>query len=116
METTTYDRGVGSDAMRAAENVIGQAGGSAHGAIDRVSDAARPGVERLASGAHHAVDKIAGYAGQAVDTLNSKSGQLTDTGARLVDAGRDYVRANPMMSVGIGIAAGYVLSRLFTSR
>jgi ElaB/YqjD/DUF883 family membrane-anchored ribosome-binding protein len=116
METTTYGSEMGSNAMRAVETVIDQAGSSAHGAINKASDAARPTVERLASGAHHAVDKIAGAAGQAAEALNCKSEQLTDASTRLLEAGRDYVRDNPVMSVGIGVAAGFVLSRLLGSR
>ena len=112
---TTHGPETGNNAMRAVENVIDQAGGTAHGAIDKAVDAARPTVERLASGAHSAVDKIAGCAGQAVETLNAKSEQLTDAGTRFVDAGREYVRANPVMSLGIGVAAGFVLSRLLSS-
>ena len=94
---------------------IDEAGTSAHDTIDKVSDAARPAVDRLASGAHQAVDKIAGAASQAVETLGVKGEQLSDAQARLAEAGRNYVRENPMMAVGIAIAAGFVLSRVLRS-
>ena len=87
-----------------------------HATIDKVSDTARPAVDRLASGAHQAVDKIAGAAGQVVETFGAKGEQLNDAQQRLVEAGRNYVRDNPMMALGIAIAAGFVLSRVLSSR
>jgi len=51
-----------------------------------------------------------------VETLGIKGEQLSDAQARLAEAGRNYVRDNPMMAVGIAIAAGFVLSRMFSSR
>jgi len=105
-----------TDPTRPLERAIGQAGASAHSTIDKVSETARPAVDRLASGAHQAVDKIAGAAGQVVETLGIKGEQLNDAQARLVEAGRNYVRENPMMALGIAIAAGFVLSRVVSSR
>ncbi len=116
METTTDFTHVTNVPTRPLGRAIEQAGASAHGTIDKASDAARPAVDRLASGAHHAVDRIADAAGQAVETLGVKSEQLRDTQARLAEAGRNYVRDNPIMALGIAIAAGFVLSRIFSSR
>ena len=116
METTTDFTHVTNDPTRPLGRAIDQAGASAHSTIDKASDAARPAVDRLASGAHQAVDKIAGAAGQAVETLGIKGEQLSDAQARLAEAGRNYVRDNPMRALGIAIAAGFVLSRMFSSR
>ncbi|MET0168087.1 MAG: hypothetical protein ABW318_24240 [Vicinamibacterales bacterium] len=115
MEATTDFTQTTNDATRPLGRAIDQAGASAHGTIDKVSDAARPAVDQLASGAHQAVDKIAGAAGQAVKTLGIKGEQLSDAQARLAEAGRNYVRQNPMMAMGIAIAAGFVLSHVLRS-
>ena len=67
-------------------------------------------------GAHQAVDKIAGVAGQAVDTLGENAEQLKNAQAKAVEQCRGYVRDNPLMSLGIAIGAGYILSKLLSSR
>ena len=95
---------------------VNDASATAHSAIDKMSDAARPAVERLATGAHQAVDKIAGAASTAADSLAVKGEQLMDAHARMTEECRVYVRANPMAAVGIAVAAGFVLSRLFSAR
>ena len=116
METTTDFTPVTNDLTRPLGRAIEKAGASAQSTIDKASDAARPAVDRLASGAHQAVYKIAGAAGQAVETLGIKGEQLSDAQARLAEAGRNYVRDNPMKALAIAIAAGFVLSRMFSSR
>jgi len=41
---------------------------------------------------------------------------LKDMHARAMDQGRGYVRDNPLMALGIAIAAGFLLSKLWGSR
>jgi len=109
---------VANESSRTAARAVDQASAGAHTAIDKVSDAARPMVDRVASGAHQAVDKIAGVAGRAAETLNVKGGQLHDAQVRAMEQCRGYVRDNPIASIGIAVAAGFLLSRLLalTSR
>ena len=95
---------------------VDQASTRAHEVIDTVSDAASPLVARIASGAHQAVDTIANVAGQAAESLGISSEQVKQAQARAFEFGRVYVRDHPLASVGIAIAAGYVLSRLLSSR
>jgi ElaB/YqjD/DUF883 family membrane-anchored ribosome-binding protein len=116
METTGKTAPNPHDGGRHLGQAIDQAGTGAHDAIDKVSDAARPAVDRMASGAHLVVDKIASVAGQAAETLGVKGDELQNIQARAMEQCRGYVRANPAMSLGIAIAAGYLLSRLLSSR
>lgn len=88
----------------------------AHQTIDQVSDAARPAVDRVASGAHSAVDKLAGAATSAAETMSVRGAQLKEAQTRMTESCRGYVRENPMVSVGIAAAVGFVLSRLFKHR
>lgn len=95
---------------------LDQASAGAHKVIDKASDAARPVVDRLASGAHQAVDKIATAAGQAADTLGVNAEQLKNAQVKVMEQCRGYVRDHPMASLGIAIGAGFILSRLMSSR
>ena len=104
------------EAGGAVARTVDHATASAHHAIDKASDAARPAVDRVASGAHQTVEKIAGAATQAAETLDLKSEQLMDAQARLTETCRSYVRDNPVASLGIAVAAGFLLSRLLGPR
>ena len=66
--------------------------------------------------AHDAVDKIATAADQAVEALGEKGEQLKNAEHRLMDNCHGYVRTNPVASIGIAVAAGFILSRLLSSR
>lgn len=105
-----------TDGSRTLARTVDQASTGAHEAIDKVSDAARPVVDRINSGAHHAVDQFASAAGQAADTLGVTDEQLKNAQVRAMEQCRGYVRDHPVMSLGIAIAAGFLLSRLLSSR
>ena len=109
--TPSYNDGSGTLAR-----TVDQASTGAHDVIDKVSGAARPAVDRFASGAHQAVDKIASAASQAAETLGMKGAQLKNAQVRAMEQCRGYVRENPVTALGIAIAAGYLLSRLWRSR
>lgn len=95
---------------------IDQASGRMHDSINRASDAARPAVDRIASSAHSAVDSIAEAAYNAADSLGAKGGNLKEMQTRLMEDCNNYVRENPMTSLGIAAAAGFLLSRMISSR
>jgi ElaB/YqjD/DUF883 family membrane-anchored ribosome-binding protein len=105
-----------NDGSRNLARAVDKGSASAHDAIDKVSDAARPVADRIASGAHQAVDKIASAASQVGETLGVKGEQLKGVQLRAMEKCRGYVRENPIVSFGIAIAAGYLLSRLLSSR
>ena len=112
MEATEIVTPSFNDGSRTVGRTVDQAASGAHDAIDKISDAARPMVDRIASGAHQAVDKIAGVTGQAAETLGVRGEQLKNAQAQA----RIYVRDNPLAALGIALAAGYLLSRLLSSR
>lgn len=95
---------------------IDQAGAGVHKTIDKLADAAHPAVDALTSSAHRVVDKATNVANQTADTLATKGAQLNDAQAQLVNNCRDYVRTNPLTSLGFAIAAGFLLSRIVSSR
>jgi ElaB/YqjD/DUF883 family membrane-anchored ribosome-binding protein len=85
---------------------------SAHDRINQMSEAARPAVDRMASNAHAVIDTVAGAATSAVDTLGIKGDQLSNAQEKLVEVARGYMREHPIASLGIALAAGWILSRV----
>jgi ElaB/YqjD/DUF883 family membrane-anchored ribosome-binding protein len=59
---------------------------------------------------HEALDKIAGATRQTVDTLGEKGGQLKIAQRQWLENCRNYIRDQPLMSLGIAAAAGFLLS------
>jgi ElaB/YqjD/DUF883 family membrane-anchored ribosome-binding protein len=103
-------------ARGAVERAVDHATEGAHHKIDAISSSGKPAVDRMAASAHEAVDKVSGVASHAVETLGVKGEQLNAAEKRLVSSTRQYVQEHPVASIGIAIATGYVLSRMFSSR
>ncbi len=95
---------------------VDQATVDIHDGINAVSDAARPAVDRLASSAHTVVDQISGVVAHAAESIGAKGDQLKGTQDQLVESAREYLRERPVVSLGIAMATGYLLSRLLSSR
>lgn len=73
-------------------------------------------VDTALQSAHGAVDKIADMTNQAVEAFGDKGKELQNAEKQLVADCRGYVRDNPVTSLGIAVAAGFLLSRLLSSR
>jgi ElaB/YqjD/DUF883 family membrane-anchored ribosome-binding protein len=89
---------------------------AAHETIDYVADAARPALDHLASNAHGTVDHMGVGAARAAEALGTRGDQLNDNGKKMVERAGEYVRENPVASLGMAVAAGYILSRLLSAR
>jgi len=66
--------------------------------------------------AHDTVDKIADVTHEAVGSMKERSEQLRHAEKDMVDNCSSYVRSNPVTSLGVAVAAGFVLSRLLSGR
>ena len=73
-------------------------------------------INKASKSAHEAVDKIANVGNQAAETLGEKGEQLKNAEQQLVENCRGYVRDNPITSLGIAAAAGFLLSRVLSGR
>ncbi|WKJ92289.1 DUF883 domain-containing protein [Methylomonas montana] len=73
-------------------------------------------IDKASNYAHEAVDKIASASHHASETLDQKSEQLKTAEQRLVKNCQGYIRDNPVTSLGIAVATGFLLSRLLSSR
>jgi ElaB/YqjD/DUF883 family membrane-anchored ribosome-binding protein len=116
MEADTTTMMGSNEAQKDVGRTVDKLAGNAHRAIDKAADGARPKVDQMAAGAHNLVDKLAGAANNAADSFDEKSAQMKDAQARVTEGCRDYVREHPFTSLGIAVAAGFLLARLLSSR
>jgi ElaB/YqjD/DUF883 family membrane-anchored ribosome-binding protein len=98
------------------EKGVKSATGAAHDSIRSMSDLAHPALDNLASNAHDAVDRAGVAATHAAKTLGAKGDQLNAGGKRAIERAGAFVNENPVASLGMAVAFGYLLSRLVSSR
>ena len=73
-------------------------------------------IDKASHSAHEAVDKIASATNQAAEALGEKGEQLKNAEQQLMESCRGYVQDNPITSLGIAVAAGFLLSRVLSGR
>ena len=105
-----------NDKDRRVAGAVQRASTGAHSVIDKVTGAAHPAVDRIASGAHRTVDRATGAATHTAAVFNVKREQLKYARLRAMGETRDYVRANPLLSLGIAVATGYLLATVLRTR
>ena len=69
-------------------------------------------LHKATTSAHGAVDQMAEAAAPAAQWLDEQGEALTGGGKKLMDDTCKYVSAHPLQSLGIALAAGFLLSRL----
>jgi ElaB/YqjD/DUF883 family membrane-anchored ribosome-binding protein len=72
--------------------------------------------DNAVNSAHEAVDKISAATNQAAEALGEKGHQLKNAEKRMMESCSGYIRDNPISSIGIAVAAGFLLSRLLSGR
>jgi ElaB/YqjD/DUF883 family membrane-anchored ribosome-binding protein len=72
--------------------------------------------DKASSYVHDAVDKITNATNHATEALEEKGEQLKNAEEHLVENCRSYIQSNPITSLGAAVAAGFLLSRLLSSR
>jgi ElaB/YqjD/DUF883 family membrane-anchored ribosome-binding protein len=95
---------------------IDSARAEAHSAIDGISNVAHPAVDRLASNAHEVIDRLVSAANSAGDTYENQAAALGRMRDRVTGSTGEYIVRNPLSSIGMALAAGFLLSRLLRSR
>lgn len=71
-------------------------------------------IDKLSSAAEEAAEKIASVTSQATEVLGEKGEQLKELEEQLMEDARDYIREHPITSMGIALAAGFMLSQITT--
>jgi len=70
-------------------------------------------LNKAAAVAHKAVDSVAGAAAPAANWIAEQGDSLHSAQKKLTSNTSNYVSAHPFQSLGIAIAAGLVLGRIF---
>jgi len=73
-------------------------------------------VDTASDFAHETVEKIVNATNQATEALDEKSEQLMKAERQMVKKCSSYVQDNPVTSIGIAVAGGFLLSRLLSGR
>jgi ElaB/YqjD/DUF883 family membrane-anchored ribosome-binding protein len=73
-------------------------------------------IDQLSESAHSAVDRAAQAAAQAADRLGEKGEEWLAMKDDYVEQAREYVKENPMMALGIALAAGYLFGKITSWR
>ena len=73
-------------------------------------------IDRLADSAHGAIDRATQTASQVAERFNEKGEELWAMKDDYVGSARDYVKENPLMALGIALAAGYLFGKITSGR
>ena len=73
-------------------------------------------IDRLADSAHGAIDRATQTASQVAERFNEKSDELWAMKDDYIESARGYVKENPLMALGIALAAGYLFGKITSWR
>lgn len=93
----------------------GSAASTVDNTVDRVAQTAHQTVDRLAEKAGPAVDRIRTRVADANETLKAQADQLKQMQSEWTESARTCVRDHPMASIAVAVAAGVLLSKIFSS-
>ena len=123
MESTTFRNAPDTFGNTPADDgVLTKTAAGAHAAVNSIADAAdgaarkaKPAIDQVAAVAHQVVDKAAASAAPAADWLGEKGENLNAAQKKLVSDTSAYIAANPLLSVGVAVLAGFLISRMIRS-
>jgi ElaB/YqjD/DUF883 family membrane-anchored ribosome-binding protein len=73
-------------------------------------------IDRLADSAHGAIDRATESASKVAERFSEKGEELWAMKDDYVGSARDYVKENPLMALGIALAAGYLFGKITSGR
>jgi ElaB/YqjD/DUF883 family membrane-anchored ribosome-binding protein len=127
MENTTFATSptippTAYDNPPADDTVLTRTTTGAHGVVNSMAEAAdnaarkaKPKIDQVAAMAHQAVEKAAATAAPAVDWIGEQGESLNAAQKKLVSDTTAYIAANPLMSVGVAVLAGFCIGRMIRS-
>lgn len=81
--------------------------------IDRTAESIHESVDQIAEGARHADEKIREQAKRVEAKAEAAVADVRTQSAKLVGETTDFVKTNPLMSVGLALVAGALVHKLF---
>lgn len=96
------------------DSTVDAAGTETLAGVDSTTDTLQSTTDQTPFTAGRTFDKFSEKATQAKDMLSEKFSQLKGQQGKWADDARGRVRENPMMAVGVAVAAGFVLRRLLS--
>jgi len=76
------------------------------------SESAHPVTDRASRAAHEAVDAVSERGGHAEERLRATSQRASERGSDIVGQVGGYVREHPVTSLGIAVAAGFLIGSI----
>jgi ElaB/YqjD/DUF883 family membrane-anchored ribosome-binding protein len=73
-------------------------------------------IDRLGESAHAAVDRATQAAAQVAERFGEKGEEWLAMKDDYMEQARDYVKENPLMALGIALAAGYLFGKITSWR
>ena len=73
-------------------------------------------IDKLSESAHSAVDRATQAAAQAAERFGAKGEEWLAMKDDYVEQAREYVKENPIMALGIALAAGYLFGKITSWR
>lgn len=119
METTPFTTTPIGSRGGMTDGVVDHAAVNMHGAVNKVAatanDAAagvKPAIARVTQLAHQTVDKVADVAAPTAAWLSTQGEHLATARRTAVSDAKTYVSANPWQSLGVALAAGFLIGRM----
>jgi ElaB/YqjD/DUF883 family membrane-anchored ribosome-binding protein len=72
-------------------------------------------IDRVSDSAHEAIDRAAAAASSVAGRISDTGDALMEMPQNWIDDAREYVREHPLASLGMALAAGYILSMIMRS-
>ncbi len=83
-----------------------------HEVIDKAADKLHQSVDKLADGARQVDDKVRDQARRTEEKLSSAVADAREHSEELIGQTTSFIKANPLLSMGMAVVAGAVLDRI----
>lgn len=94
----------------------GMQGSTPAAAGHEVADTATAKLSQLGDTAQQTMERLTQAASQAASRLGERTHDFWEAQGPAVEKARTYMREHPMVTIGVAVAIGLVLSRLLTRR
>ena len=84
----------------------------AHGLVDQARNGAAASADSAAQAVHRRIDQAADGASAAADWMSQRVSSYTRAPQAALETTCNTIRARPLLSVGVALAAGYLLGRM----